>query len=470
MNQKNKKNPAVSINRFGLFRTKLAAPFRSAQHHFIQFSWKIKLIMVISLIALGLGVWYFRAHAQKAEISYETAAAQKGTLINSISAAGTITSGNYTNIETKTSGVVNKVYVTNGDYVTKGQKIAEVTLDDYAKERQSAAWVAYLEAKEAHLAAVSGKSAADIEMWQVRQEVLDAEEDYNDMIGGADNPDTDEPYTVNEQTIITKTLAQKREAFTVAEAKYLNANADINNANTKVTAAYRDYQENSATIVAPAAGEITDLALAEGIIVAASSTTSETSGAKIVSSQTVGKINDAQGQLIATVDLSEIDIINVKANQKVTLTLDAYEDQTFTGKVMAVNTSGVISSGVTSYPVTILLDSVTVDVYPNMAVSVEIITDIISDVILIPASAVKAAGDGNSVEVMKDGQVSTVQVEVGKSNDEQIEIISGINPGDEVVTSTMNSSLNQEQTNTSSPFSSTGSNRSGFNGSPPGGF
>jgi multidrug efflux pump subunit AcrA (membrane-fusion protein) len=436
-----------------------------------KISWKIGAIAVVVVIAVVAGVWKFSADAGQSEVSYQTTTVSEGTLISSISGSGTITSGNFTNVTTKVSGVVSTVYVTNGDTVTKGQKIAEVELDDYAKERQAAAWVSYLEAKEAYLSAVSGKSEADIAMWKAQQEVIDAQEALDDLNDGGDNPATNEEYTDSERAIIPKTLVQKREAFSAAEAKYLNAGADITNASAKVAAALRDYQENSSTIVAPADGEITDLALAEGIIVAASSTTSQTSGATIVSAQTVGKVNDTDGQLVATVNLTEIDIISVAANQKVTVTIDAYEDKTFTGKVMAVNTSGSVSSGVTSYPVTILLDSVSVDVYPNMAVSVDIITDIATDVITVPASAVTTQGNTNTVQVMTDGEISTVEVAVGISNDSEMAITSGLSAGDEVVTSTITTS-NDDEDDATSPFSSSNTRGGDLTGGggPPGGF
>lgn len=443
----------------------------------LRLSWKKKLLVVLILTTVVLGGRQLIMKNQSSAVTYETAKVEKGTLITSISGSGTITSGNYTNVTTKTSGVVSKVYVTNGDTVTKGQKIAEVTLDDYAKERQSTAWIAYLKAKEDYLSAIHAKSEADITMWTARQDILDAQDAFDDMNDNPTNPKTNEEYTVNEKAVITKTLDQKKLAFTVAESKYNDADARITDGSVKVTAALRDYQENSSTIMAPADGTITDLALAEGIIVAASSTTSQTSGATIVSAQTVGKINDSEGQLIASVSLAEMDIINVKANQKVTLTLDAYEDKTFTGKVLAVNTSGSVSSGVTSYPVTILLDPVEIDIYPNMAVSVEIITDIKSSVLLIPITAVTTMSNQSSVEVMKNGAPTRVSVEIGTSNDSQTEIISGINEGDEVVTSTLSPTADDASNNTSSPFSGVGGsgNRGGgsFGGggfSAPGGF
>lgn len=400
--------------------------------------------------------------SNKEKIAYETTAAQKGTLINSISGSGTISSVNSSNISTKVSGVVRTVYVTNGDKVVKGQKIAEVTLDDYAKERQAAAWVSYLDAKEASLETINAKAKNDIEMWQARQDVLDAQEAYDDMNENDTNPATNEVYTEGERMIIIKTLDQVKKAFSVTESRYLNADADIANASAKVSAALRDYQENSATITAASSGVVSDLSLAEGNTIAASSTTSSTSGATIVSSQTVGKINDPSGQIIATVNLPEIDIISVKANQKATITLDAYPDNTFTGKVLAVNTSGSVNSGVISYPVTIVLDSVEVEIYPNMAVSVEIITSIKTDVILVPSAAIQLINNQSTVQIMKDGEVSTVSVEVGSSNDSQTEIVSGINEGQEVVTSTISQSTTKSES-TSSPFSGIRSGGAGGN-------
>lgn len=398
-------------------------------------SWKKRLVLVLLITGVGVVSWRFFGQTRKEEISYETAIAQKGTLINTVSASGMITSGNYTNVTTKASGIVSGVYVASGDTVFKGQKIAEIVLDDYARQRQASSWAAYLEAKEAYLEALNAKDLSDIAMWQAHQDRLDAQEALEDMEEDNINPKTEEEYTEVEKTIITKTVNQVEKAFRVAEAKYLNADADIANAQAKTAAALRDYQENSAAILAPAAGVISDLALVEGNLVSASATTSSTSGATIVSAQTAGKINHPEGQLIATVDLTEIDVINVKAKQKVTLMLDAYPDKTFTGKILAVNTSGNVSSGVTSYPVTILLDPVLVEIYPNMAISGEIITGIKTDILLVPVTAVQTVGDQTTVQILKDGQPETIAVEIGDSNDTQIEIISGLNEGDEIITS-----------------------------------
>ncbi len=439
-----------------------------------------KLIALVLLIAIGFGVWQVMFNSQSTQVSYETTTAEKGTLITSISGSGTISSGNNTSITTKVSGVISKVYVTNGDTVAKGQKIADVNLDDYAKERQTAAWVSYLDAQEAVKTAQKAKVQADLQMWKDNKAIFDAIEDIDYKNENTTNPDSKEDYTDQEKTIIDKTLEVARASFTESELKYKNADSEIAAASTKVTSVLRDYQENSATIIAPVGGVIRDLSLASGITIAASTATSNTSGQTIVSAQTVGKISDPEGQLIASVSLSEIDVISVKANQKVTITLDAYEDITFTGKVLSVDTSGITTQNVTSYPVKILLDPVTVEIYPNMAVNVQIITSIKSDIITIPTTAITTANGESSVQVKKGDQVTTVQVTLGTSNESQTEIVSGLNVGDEVVTSVINADSDaQTDNNETSPFSGMGtnssSNRNSGNsipgaGGPPGGF
>lgn len=419
-----------------------------------------KRIIFLVLVVVLVFVWFKVFGKKSASVQYQIANVEKGTLINNVSASGSIISGNYTSLTTKVSGTVKNVYVINGDTVIKGQKIANVELDEYAQGRQTAAWVSYLQATEAVKSAEKAKVSADIQMWKDRETILTAQEAINDKNINDTNPATHELYTVGERVIIDKTLDEARKSFSVSESQYLNADADISNARAQVVVALRDYQVNSATIVAPASGIISDLALASGLTISASSTTSNTSGATIVSSQTIGKINSSNSQLIATVNLSQMDIMKVKPNQKVTLTLDAYPDKTFTGKILSVNTNGGVSSGVTSYPVTILLDPISISIYPNMSVNAEIIISVKPDVLLIPSSAVQTNNGQTSIRVLKDNKVISVNVEIGSTNDTQTEIVSGLNEGDLVITniisSTTTTGTSSRTGTTNSPFSSFG--------------
>jgi len=127
---------------------------------------------------------------------------------------------------------------------------------------------------------------------------------------------------------------------------------------------------------------------------------------------------------------------------------------------------------VTSYPVTILLDSVDFEIYPNMAVNAEIITEIKPDVLMVPAAAVQTTDGVASVQVMRDGLVSIATVTLGSSNDTQVEILSGLSAGDVVVTATIQpSDPSGASQSTTSPFSGVGrGGAGGFGGGgrPPG--
>lgn len=424
---------------------------------FKNISVKKKIIIVVAIIILGILSYFLFFKNKKSEVSYEKANVIKGTLVTSVSGSGTITSVNSTDISSKVSGVVKEVYVNNGDSVSKGQKIASVDLDEYALERQSSAWASYLDAQEAVKTAEKNKASADIEMWSARQAILDAEDAIEDKNNDPINPATKEEYTLSERTIIDKKLEQANLAFAEAETKYKNADAEIKTAKNKVVSALRDYQVNSATIVAPTAGVVSNLNLASGMTISSTSNSNNSASENSVSAiaaQTFGKIADPNGSLLATVSLSEIDVINVKANQKVTLTFDAYEDQSFTGKVLAVDTDGSSSSGVTSYSVTIVLDPVEVEIYSNMAVTADIITDIKTDVLMLPTTAIQTNNEQSFVQVLKDNVLSNVNVEIGSANDSYTIIKSGLNEGDEVITSVISSTSTSKSSSAgTSPFS-----------------
>lgn len=426
---------------------------------------KIALLVAVFLI-LGFGAFKLLVK-KEAKPQYQTATAEKGMLVISISGSGTISSGNSTKITTKASGTVNNVYVKNGDTVNKGQKIADLALDDYALSRQSTAYVAYLDAVEAVKTAEKGKTDADIAMWTARQAIFDSQEEQEDMRNGEDNPDTHEDYTESERAVVDKAIEQAHQAFTVAELKYKNADADISNARIKVTAAWQDYQEVSATIVAPADGEISSLTLAPGTVIESSTSTSanNTSNASsnaTVTAQQIGVIYNIGGQFKASLNLTESDIVSVKAGQKATLTLDAFPDKTFTGQVLAVDATGTVASGVTSYPVTILLDQTSENIFPNMAVDATIITNTVDNILLVPSTAIQTTNGSSTVRVLNDDQVSVITVETAGSNDSQTAISTGLNEGDTVITGTVNSIITN--TNNQSPSSVFGTSFGGGGG------
>lgn len=439
---------------------------------------KSKPRTAIILMVIGIGsMWLVSsklATSANDEVEYLTTSVEKGTLIKTISGSGVISSGNSTDITTGASGEIESVFVTNGDVVNKGDKIAEIKLDEYSQEQRATAWVAYLDAKESLLTAQKNKATADITMWQAKQDILDAEDDIDHKNNNLIDPNTNEEYTDTQKVIIDKSLERARLAFSEAELKYKNADSEIQLAKAKIASAYKDYQELSPIIIAPSSGVVSNIALIPGAVIensnqssnSSNSNSSSTDSGLVISSQKIGQVEDKDGQLQATINLTEIDIVNVKANQKVTLTIDAFSQMQFVGKVLTIDTSGSSNSGVTTYPVTILIDPSTANIYPNMAVNAEIITEIYSDVLLVPSSAVKIT-TGSMVQIMKDGQPVSVEVEVGESNGTNTIIKSGLSEGDEVITQVI-SSLNDDDSvknsNESSVFGGTGASTRGLTG------
>lgn len=139
-------------------------------------------------------------------------------------------------------------------------------------------------------------------------------------------------------------------------------------------------------------------------------------------------------QQIAEITLNEIDVAKIQLGQKATISFDAVEDLTITGRVIEIDTIGTVSQGVVTYNVKIAFDTQDERIKPGMSVSADIITDVGQDVLLVPNSAIKQEGNIQYVEILKEGGVVRQTVKTGISNDLSTEIIDGLEEGVEVIT------------------------------------
>jgi HlyD family secretion protein len=136
-------------------------------------------------------------------------------------------------------------------------------------------------------------------------------------------------------------------------------------------------------------------------------------------------------QVKAQVD--ETDIGKVKAGQTVSFTVDAYSDKSFSGRVRQISKSATTSSNVIYYTVYIDVDSPQDLLYPTMTARVNLHVGESKNVLTVPLSAVKEEKGQKLVQVLVGAQVKNLPVTVGLSDDENIEISSGLNEGDNVV-------------------------------------
>lgn len=410
----------------------------------------IKKVLIIGIIvAIGwFGVKPVIVGSQQQQVQYQTAQAEKGTLISNVTASGSVTSGGSATITTSVTGIVKELYVKNGDTVNQGDTIAILTLDQSSLQKQTAAWASYLSAQ-------NSVNAAKSKMNSLQAALFTASEAFTNG-AGTDNPTTSDPQYIIE-----------RAEWLQAEANYTQQAAIIRQAEVAMSSAWLSYAQTSGTITSPISGIVSNLTLNPSMSISGSSSTTSTNGTSTSTSTTLGSILLPEGKPQATINLSEIDVTKVAVGQKVTLTLDAFPDKTFTGKISSINTNGSVSSGVTTYPTTITFDTTVDTIYPNMAVNATIITDIKNNVILVPSGAVQTSDGASTVRVMRNSQATPVQVEVGGSNDTQTEILSGVNVGDTVITGQTGSTTTGSTGAATSPF---GNTRGGFGGaSAPGG-
>jgi len=157
------------------------------------------------------------------------------------------------------------------------------------------------------------------------------------------------------------------------------------------------------------------------------------------------------------VPVDELDIAQVEVGQRTEIRLDALPGQTIGGSVTAISPQATRSeTGTTSYTVTVTLDAGNPDVRPGMTAVVEIITAEKDDALLAPRRALRVES-GRTYVYLPDPTLSPQpaapgqtapppgirrEVEIGLSNSEFVEILSGLQVGDEVLVPDVVSTFN----------------------------
>lgn len=207
-----------------------------------------------------------------------------------------------------------------------------------------------------------------------------------------------------------------------------SADNQVDSAQSSVDSVQETY--DNYTITAPISGQVITKSIKAG-------DTIDRSG----STQTTLAVIYDLSELTFEMSIDELDISSVAVGQKVEVTADAFEDVEFTGTVTNISLESSQSNGVTNYPVTVTLDD-NGDLLPGMNVDGVIILNEVEDTLLIPIDSLMR---GNRVYVQdatvteSEGNVPagfrSVEVEVGISNDDYVQIISGLEEGDVVYVS-----------------------------------
>ena len=145
-----------------------------------------------------------------------------------------------------------------------------------------------------------------------------------------------------------------------------------------------------------------------------------------------------ESKLQIEIDIPESDIAKLQLGQTVEITFDAFgEDDIFEGSLIAIDPAETVIQDVVYYQAKIQITTPTDDIKPGMTANVIICTNKKDDTLYVPSRAVDTRDDKKIVKILNDDQtVTEKEVTTGLKGDLGIEIISGLEVDEKVITFT----------------------------------
>jgi len=384
----------------------------------------MKRWLIGAVVILALAVVVFASirgsRGEKGERVYAEPV-KRDTITQVVKASGEIQARVSVDISAHVVAKIEKLYVKEGDTVRAGQPFLELEKQTFTAAVES--WRAQLSQARTQVRQAE-VALADSEVKLKRAQRL-AEEGI-----------------IAPEQLEAAQLDHTSSGLSLEEAKERVANAEAN-----LEKAEDDLAK--ATIYAPISGRVVSLNAEEGEVVV--------SGVMNNPATKIATIADLS-ELLAELDVDENEIVEVEVGQSVTVTVDAVQGRTYGGKVVEVGSSGSTRAGqgdVTFFKVDVLLDDADERLRPGMSVRAEIEVAQHEGALVVPVQAVVdreigavATGEGDEgnaadrdtgeavpvVFVVADGKAVRHPVETGLSTVTQVEITSGVDEGDQVVT------------------------------------
>jgi HlyD family secretion protein len=401
----------------------------------------IATVAVVLLLGL-LGARQVGWIGKKEAIAVTFAEARPRTIIERVTASGTVQPEKEVKISPEVPGEITELNVEEGDSVSVGQPLVRIRPDNFQSALSRAQ--ATLNQQKANLAQSEARAAsAEAQLVQAEAAYQRNKQLYEDgVISDADFETIESNYQVARQEVESARQNVQASRFAIKSAE----------------ATVEEAQENLSltSIFAPANGIVSKLSVEEGERVVG---TSQMAGTEML------RIADL-GRMEVRVDVNENDIIRVNIGDTAVVDVDAYSylDKTFQGVVTSIASTAnekATPEAVTEFEVRIrLLNESYEDLLeekgpypfrPGMTASVDIITQKKENVLSVPLAAVTtrpaeedttATDDTFTTEEkleevvfrVKDNQdVEKVSVRTGISDYENIEILEGLKEGVQVV-------------------------------------
>jgi len=381
---------------------------------------KTRVVIIVLIVVVAILILLSKVFKKEPPVTFETAGVARADISVSVTATGTIEALKTVNVGTQVSGIIQDVYVDFNDVVKQGQLLARLD--------------------EVPLRAAVEQSKASLD--QAQAQLNYHESNYNRM-----------------KVLYDKNLIAQTD-YDQAIYNYENSKASVVNAKSALSKARVNLEY--ATITSPISGVVLNRAIEEGQTVAASFTT-----------PTLFTIVNDLTQMEVQASVDEADIGLVQQGQRVEFTVDAYPDLKFNGSVSQVRLQPVTTNNVVKYVVILSAPNPDKKLMPGMTASATIIVEEKTNTLVLPGEAIRFTPDeiylketagkakskinhpSDTVTTGSNSTVSTVQenhtatvwmkdqnnelikktVQTGLDNGTDIEILAGLQEGDEVVIS-----------------------------------
>ncbi len=435
---------------------------------------KIIVIAVVLLVIAGVVFGTIR-HSQSSVIKVSTAKVSRQDLISLVSGTGQIKPKTYVNVGATAFGRITHLYVKEGDHVKAGATLA--TIESVQPQATVAAQQANIVSSKTDVNSfIAAEQTADANVTQAKADLVQKKFDYDralalyneKLIAKQDFDAKKAAYDVS-----AATLAQRQAALAQAKAQTDSQRAKVNQA---LASQRSNYDALDKTVSrAPFDGLVTNVPVREGETMVTGIQNAEGSTLMTLADMSV---------VTAEVKVDETDIVNVRLGQTADVTVDALPGRTFKGHVTQVGdqallrTTGIATSQSTTgteeakdFKVVVTIDDVPQnqeELRPGLSATAKITTAHEANALVIPIQAlvqrdpavektlaanngkpsatnVAAAGAKNKPQTQqgvyvltKDSRgkmaVNFVPVQTGITGSTDIQVLSGLKEGDEIVT------------------------------------
>ena len=383
-----------------------------------------KTKILIILLILGVGGYFvydkfFNIKDEKVE--FITKKAKKGSFSKKVDATGEIFATELIDVGAQVSGQIKKLYVKLGDQVKKGDMIASI---DSSTQQNS------IDNKEAQLAIYK----AQLESAKVALNIAKTQFDRENALF-AKNATSKQEFESAKNTFSSNSAKIKELEAQIKQTNIELSTAKINLGYTKITA--------------PRDGTVVSVQVEEGQTVNANQTT-----------PTIVNIADLS-HVKMKMQIAEGDITKIKVGTPVEYSILSEPTKKFQTTVSSIDpglttlsdgsygssssskssySSSSSSSSAVYYYAQSIVDNKDGILRIGMTTQNELLIANVEDAIIVPSIGIKKDENGTFVYVLKDGKPVKTAVKTGIKDNIDTQIISGINEGDEIITSQGSSS------------------------------